>query len=210
MSDDELLPPERKAAPAPRSGAKPVRKVSKTSLMNAALYHLGRFATSRAGLRQVLERKAWRSLQAHGGDADEVARWIEAVLDSLQKQGWLNDGAFAEARARSLNARGTATRTIRQKLAQKGVAEDDIVAALDRLGEEQGFDDARQSDRMAAVAYARRRRLGPWRGEGELRSERRERDLAALARQGFDLDIARQVIDAETPEQAEDWADSVG
>ena len=50
-------------------------------------------------------------------------------------------------------------------------------------------------DLDAACNYARRRRLGPWRSAG--RAERRERDLAALARQGFGYELALRVIDAE-------------
>jgi len=44
---------------------------------------------------------------------------------------------------------------------------------------------------------ARRRRLGPYRMP-EVRAERRDKDLAALARAGFDYDTARRVIEAET------------
>lgn len=203
--DDDLFP----ASPQTRrsSAGKTVRKVSPSYLMNSALYYLGRFSASRAGLRQVLQRKAWRSLQTHGGDSEEINGWIEATLTTLEQQGWLNDEAFAESRARSLNARGTAQRTIRQKLAQKGIDQDTIAHALDRLAEEHGSADAATSDRCAAVAYARRRRLGPWRLDPQARTERRDRDLAALARQGFSSEVARTVIDASTIADAEDWAE---
>ncbi len=50
-------------------------------------------------------------------------------------------------------------------------------------------------DLLAALRYARRRRLGPFcRGD---RFERREKDLAALARAGFGVAFARPVIDAD-------------
>ena len=45
------------------------------------------------------------------------------------------------------------------------------------------------------MALARRRRLGPFRAEAE-RADRRHRDLAAMARAGFALAVARKVIDA--------------
>ncbi|MDE0409722.1 MAG: RecX family transcriptional regulator, partial [Alphaproteobacteria bacterium] len=51
-------------------------------------------------------------------------------------------------------------------------------------------------------ALARRRRLGPWRDPAE-RAARRQKDLAAMARAGFRLDVARQVIDAEAPPEAD-------
>ena len=75
---------------------------------------------------------------------------------------------------------------------------EDIAAALAVLR-----DQTADPDLAAAIAYARRRRIGPYRTRGD-REERRERDLAALARQGFGYDIARRVIDAHDPEDLEE------
>lgn len=88
-------------------------------------------------------------------------------------------------------------------LGRKGVAAEVIDQALERVAEETGVDDPRLRDLQAAAAYARRRRLGPWRDDAA-REERRDRDMAALARQGFSHDIARRVIDAESPEALEE------
>ena len=52
---------------------------------------------------------------------------------------------------------------------------------------------------QAAVALARRRRLGPFRPEKD-RKDKRLRDLAAMARAGFAFDIAKKVIDAKDPD----------
>lgn len=189
------------------------RKVSRSFLMNAAVYYLQRFSSSRAGVRRVLMGKVRRSLAHHGGDAEEAAAWVDEVLDTLQKQGFLNDATFAEARAHSLAARGTAGRAIRMKLAEKGVDKDTIDAALATLAEEVGHrtgqgEDA-NPDLTAAVAYARRRRLGPYRLDPQARADRRDRDMAALARQGFSPAIALQVIDAEDLAELEDEAGRV-
>ena len=205
---DLIREPEEK----PRKKKVP-RKVSRSSLMNAAVYYLQRFAASREGVRRVLATKVRRSLAYHGGDQEEAAAWVEEVLDTLQKQGFLDDAAFAEARARSLAARGTAGRAIRMKLAQKGVDKDIIDDALASLAEEVGYrtgqgDDA-NPDLTAAVAYARRRRLGPYRLDPDARAERREKDVAALARQGFSPDIALKVVDAEDLADLEDEAGRV-
>ncbi len=201
---DPDRPPRERKAP---------RKVTRAALMNAAVYYLQRFAASREGVRRVLTTKVRRSLAHHGGDAEEAAAWVEEVLDTLQKQGFLDDAAFAEARARSLAARGTAGRAIRMKLAQKGVDRDIIDHALASLAEEVGYrtgqgEDA-NPDLTAAVAYARRRRLGPYRADPDARAARREKDMAALARQGFSPDIALKVIDAEDLDDLEDEAGRV-
>ena len=52
----------------------------------------------------------------------------------------------------------------------------------------------------AALRYARRRRLGPYRVDREIATENRQRDLASLGRAGFSYDTARRVVDADDPE----------
>ncbi|HEY9537533.1 MAG TPA: hypothetical protein VIS03_08050, partial [Kiloniellaceae bacterium] len=61
--------------------------------------------------------------------------------------------------------------------------------------------DSSDVELRAALRYARRRRLGPFRLESgpDDRAERRERDLAALGRRGFDYETARRIIDSDDP-----------
>jgi regulatory protein len=106
----------------------------------------------------------------------------------------LDDAAFARVRALRLHGRGKSVRAIRAELTQKGVAEMEIGAALAALAEETPEDSP--PDLEAAKRTAKRRRLGPWRPEDQ-RFERREKDLAALARAGFSYSVAKQVIDGE-------------
>ncbi len=172
------------------------RKATATSLDRAALHYLGRYASSAANLRRVLMRRVERSAWAHGTDAEEGAKLVEDIVERFQRARLLDDLAYAEGRAQSLHRRGASLRAIRTRLVAKGVAVDDIEAALAALGE-----DTADPDRTAALAYARRRRIGPWR-KGE-RDAFRERDLAALSRQGFSYDIARWVVGAESVEELE-------
>ena len=99
-------------------------------------------------------------------------------------------------RVGGLHRRGTSGRFIRHRLALKGVPKDDIEAALETLAEE-----VVDPDRRAAIAYARRRRIGPWRQDD--RDQYRDRDLAALGRQGFSFDIALWIVDAESSDACE-------
>ncbi|HTH17687.1 MAG TPA: regulatory protein RecX, partial [Magnetospirillum sp.] len=70
-------------------------------------------------------------------------------------------------------------------------------SALAQLAE-----DVPEPDLAAAIRLAKKRRLGPFRLSD--RDEMRQKDLAALARAGFDFDTCRQVIEAESPEALED------
>ncbi|MFN7130599.1 MAG: recombinase RecX, partial [Myxococcales bacterium] len=56
----------------------------------------------------------------------------------------------------------------------------------------------RDPEEAAAWALARRKRLGPF-GKPELRSDRRQRDLAALVRAGFAFPLVKRVVDGEPP-----------
>jgi len=167
-----------------RTGPKPV---TKERLERIALHYLERFASSAENLRRVLLRRVDRSARLHGTDAAEGAQWVDALVERYRRSGLLDDRAYAEAKTQSLRRRGASARMVRQKLGAKGVDADTVAAALDAAG---GADDL-----AAAFAYARRRRLGPF-GPAASRKDRRQRDMAALARAGYDYDTARKVIDA--------------
>ena len=57
-------------------------------------------------------------------------------------------------------------------------------------------------DMAAALAFARRRRIGPWR-RGEDNRETRDREGAALARSGFSYEISRRIVSMSLDEAEE-------
>lgn len=185
---------ERKERKKPRGP----KKVTEKYLERVALWYLDRWGGASGRLRRLLLRRVQDSERVHGTDPEEGRRWIEALILRLQENGVLNDRLVAESRARSHFAKGQALSAVARKLRQDGLGDEDIQAAIERLAEE------RPAPNLEAAAnYARRRRLGPYRAETE-REGRRERDLAALARRGFDYQTARCVIEAESVEALED------
>jgi regulatory protein len=171
-------PPSRRRGPKPATSA---------SLENAALHYLERFASSSAQLKRVLMRKVLRSVRAHGTDAEAGERLIDDIIARYLRAGLLDDRAYAAQKAASLRRRGASGYAIRGKLALKGVESRLIDAALAGEGD--------ASELAAACALVRRRRLGPLRAAKE-RAAHRQKDLAALARAGFGLDLARRVLGA--------------
>lgn len=184
--------PSRKGAGGRRRGRVP-RKATKAHLENAALWYLARFQATAASLERVLMRRVIRSARHHGTDPEQGREWVRALIARHREAGLIDDDAFARARAETLNRRGLSRRAIAAKLAEKGVARAHIDAALEAL--EAGSAEAGGPDLAAARLRARKRGLGPWR-RGE-RRERREKDLAALARAGFSYAVARRVIDGD-------------
>ena len=178
------------------------RKVSPTYLENSAAYYLGRFSTSSANLRRVMMRKIYLSATHHGTDTEEAEKWLDALIEKFERLGYLDDKAFAQMRARGLHARGTPLVGIKFKLMKQGVGEDDIAAALTHLEEE---NETRDLDWDAAIKLARRRRLGPYGSHDlEVRKERREKDMSALARAGFGYDIAQRIVEATSIDELEE------
>ncbi len=208
IHDDEV--PTRAATrnrkrQAERKGPKPPRKATPEYLERAALYYLERYASSAENLRRILLRKVERSARAHDTGREEEgreegAKAVDSLVERMIRAGLLNDRAYAEARVVTLHRAGQGVQAIRARLLAKGVDDDTIAAALERLHEE-----AAEPELAAALRYARRRRLGPYRMHG--RADNRQRDLAALARKGFSLDLARRVVDVEELAELEAEAD---
>ena len=178
------------------------KKATPERLEKAALFYLERYASSSENLRRVLMRRVERSARIHGGDREENAAAVDAIIARFLKAGLLDDQSFAQARAASLHRRGASMRAIRMKLSEKGVDAATAEKALETLADDLALDGEADPDLTSAINYARRRRIGPYRTgpyrNGD-REEYKQRDLAALGRQGFSYDIAKRVIDAETP-----------
>ena len=181
------------------------KRITPSYLRNSALYYLDRFGTSRANLRRVMMRKINRGLAEHGGDRDEAVDWLEALLDDLERLGYVNDAEYAASRARALHRGGAGERKIRAKLREKGIASETIDRALEALAERTRGE--HPPDLVAAARYARSRRLGPYR-KGDHSPESRRKELGKLARAGFDYEIAMRVVDMKEPDMIDEIIDS--
>lgn len=155
------------------------------SLEQAALGYAGRYATSRAKLRSYLERKV-----RERGWAGEAGPDFDALIARMASLGYVDDRAFAMARAASLSRRGYGERKLEAALRAAGVSEEDRVKAKA---------DARESAWAAALRFAERRKIGPF---AALAPDRQARDkaMAALLRAGHPLDLSRLLASARPGE----------
>lgn len=153
-----------------------------------ALSYLERYASSAANLRRVLERRAMRRLGAEREQLAAARTSIEELVGRYRAAGLLDDAAYAAGRARRRLARGEPLRRIAAGLAAKGVEAADAASALAALR-----DGNVDPDLAAACAFARRRRLGPYR-PAPADAVARGRELAAFARAGFDRQTAQLVL----------------
>ena len=173
----------------PKPRRRPPPRLTPANLRQAVLDYLDRFAASLKRLDQVMSRKIKASAAAHGDDPAALQAALPPILAGLVKQGILNDRELAEARTRSLIRRGGSRTKIRANLAAKGIDAATTALALERMKLE--FDDP---DLEAAIAYARRRRLGRFRSDPDKAVSQRQKDIAAMARAGFAPALARRAL----------------
>ena len=181
---------------------RPARPITAKYLQNAATFYLERYPSTAEGLRRVLNRRVAKAKMVEAPIMDNVEQAIAAIVARFVDAGVIDDKAFAQTKARSLHRRGTSTRLTRRKLNLAGVDGDTLDKAMVALDEELHTNPVTREWR-AAVALAKRRRLGPFRLAKD-RADRRTRDLAAMARAGFAYDVAKKVIDAKDPDSLDE------
>jgi len=166
---------------APRAPKPPPKPLDAAAVERLALHYVGKYATTRAKLGEYLRRK----LRERGWEG-EGSFDISALAERFAEQGYVDDRAFAEARAEALGRRGYGIRRVSQALTVAGIEEDDAAPVRAAAGE-RGWE--------AALAYAKRKRIGPY-GEGISDPARRQKALAAMIRAGHPFDHARRILQA--------------
>ena len=153
--------------------------LDRESLDRLALRYVERFATSRAKLADYLRRK----VRERGWDGP--ASDPQALADRFAELGYIDDRAFAEARARSMARRGLGERRIAVAFRAAGIEPEDAEAVAPQIAE---------GATEAALALARRKRIGPFASERAERQQR-EKQLAQMVRGGHSFALARRIVD---------------
>jgi len=166
-------------------------------LRNVALYYLSRYAASENSLRRVLQNRLRRAALAHPDFAadlklqGDLRETIEQIIASHVKTGAVNDAFLADVKVASLRRGGKSTRFIRQKLAERGLGKDHVARALQQHDGDEGDEEA---DLKAALAHAKKRRLGPFRTRDADKEGIHQKDFANLARAGFSANVIRKIL----------------
>lgn len=164
------------------------RKLTKRRLANIGRHYLDRHASSVARFRLFLLRRARRELDP-GEPLDQVRAWIDDIAEELCRLGLLDDTRYARREAVRGVSLGRTPRRIRVGLRAKGVAQSIATAVAPNDSD---------AEWTAAVAIARRRRIGPYRETTRDRGTD-TRDLGVLARAGIPFGIAQRLIKLQAP-----------
>ena len=157
---------------------RPPPPLDTAALERLALRYVERFATTRGKLSDYLRRKI-RERGWAGAPADPAA-----LAERMAELGYVDDLAWAQGKAAALGRRGLGARRVAGALMQARVEEADRATVAPEV-----------ADRAVgtALAFARRKRLGPW-SRTEVDRAGRDKQLAAMLRAGHPLDLARRIL----------------
>lgn len=165
-------------APSDRSR----KRLTATRLDELALAYVARFATSKAKLARYLTRKVRESEWIDESDAMAAC---EAAVQKMARLGFLDDRQYAAMRGGAMTRRGLGVRRVKAQLYVDGIASEDSGEAVAA---------AEDAAVAAAVGFARRRRFGPFATRAFDDPAQRERQVAAFARAGHSLALARRIL----------------
>ena len=177
------------------SGAEPLidenREKALSRIRERALLLLDSRARSRQELRDRLVK------------AEFEPELVDEVLDSFQRNGLVDDLAFARERVRQrFERRGKSAAMLDVELQRKGVGEADRAEALSVIDR----DDEREVARALATKKAKQVKRIP--EDRQQRDKELRRIVGVLARRGFNsgmsLELAREALDERCAELEED------
>ena len=162
-------------------------------MRNFAFAYVEKYAPSKQQLKTYLLKKYLKTTQANVRKQD-VNNLIDIVLADLEKNKFINDKFYSESKARSMIQRGSSINKIRNYLFGKGINDDFIKGTLDKINNENS-----DQDFFSAIKLCKKKRIGPAR-TNDNRPLFYKKDISLLARNGFDFETSKKVMDIEKEE----------
>lgn len=153
--------------------------LNSADLERYALRYVERYATTRVKLAAYLSRK----LRERGWDGEKSPD-IEGLAQRMADLGYVNDRLYAESKAGAMARRGLGARRVRQALRFDGIEEEDAASLAPAI------EDGAQA---SAIAFARRKRIGPYAREAADRVLQ-EKWMGAMIRAGHAPGLARAIV----------------
>ncbi|MDA9650413.1 RecX family transcriptional regulator [Candidatus Pelagibacter sp.] len=177
----------------------PIRNKKKTlqvtvdEIRNFAFVYVEKYAPSKQQLKTYLLKK-YMKLSSSDVRKKDVNKLIDIVLLDLEKNKFINDQFYSETKAKSMIQRGNSISKIRNYLMGKGINSEFINDTVDRIKE-----DNSDQDFFSAIKICKKKRIGPARVEDN-RVLFYKKDISLLARNGFDFETSKKVMDISKDE----------
>ena len=172
----------------------PIRNKKKTlqvtvdEMRNFALSYVEKYAPSKQQLKTYLLKKYLKA-SIPSVKKQDINDLIDVVLSDLEKSRFINDKFYSDSKAKSMIQRGSSINKIRNYLIGKGINDEFIRETVNKIQ-----DDNSDQDFFSAVKICKKKRIGPARTEDN-RSLFYKKDISLLARNGFDFETSKKVMD---------------
>ena len=177
----------------------PIRNKKKTlqvtvdEMRNFAFTYVEKYSPSKQQLKTYLLKK-YMKLSATDSRKKDVNKLIDVVLSNLEKNKFINDQFYSESKAKNMVKRGHSLNKIRNYLMGKGIDQEFIKDTVKKIR-----DDNIDQDFFSAIKICKKKRIGPARTEDN-RTLFYKKDISLLARNGFDFETSKKVMDIEKDE----------
>ena len=177
----------------------PIRNRKKTlqvtvdEMRGFAFAYVEKYAPSKQQLKTYLLKK-YMKLSASDSRKKDVNKLIDIILSDLEKNKFINDKFYSESKAKSMVLRGNSLNKIRNYLMGKGINQEFIKDTVNKIRE-----DNSDQDFFSAIKICKKKRIGPARAEDN-RNLFYKKDISLLARNGFDFETSKKVMDIEKDE----------
>ena len=177
----------------------PIRNKKKTlkatveEMRNFVFTYVAKYAPSKQQLKTYLLKKYLKTSIPNIKKQD-ITSLIDIVLSDLEKNKFINDKFYSDSKAKSMIQRGSSINKIRNYLIGKGIDDQFIKDTVSKIQDENS-----DQDFFSAIKICKKKRIGPARTEDN-RPLFYKKDISLLARNGFDFETSRKVMDIEKDE----------
>jgi|TARA_B100001057_G_scaffold457265_1_gene505412 regulatory protein len=174
----------------------PIRNKKKTlevtveEMRNFAFAYVEKYAPSKQQLKTYLLKK-YLKISVSNVKKQDVINLIDIVLSDLEQNKFINDKFYSESKAKSMIQRGNSINKIRSYLIGKGINDQYIKDTVEKINNENS-----DQDFFSAIKLCKKKRIGPARTEDN-RTLFYKKDISLLARNGFDFETSKKVMDIE-------------
>ncbi len=174
----------------------PIRNKKKTlqvtvdEMRNFAFSYVQKYAPSKQQLKTYLLKK-YLTTSSIKVKKQDVTNLIDIVLSDLEKNRFISDKFYSESKAKSMIKRGNSINKIRSYLIGKGINDRFIKETITKISDENS-----DQDFFSAIKICKKKKIGPARIEDN-RSLFYKKDISLLARNGFDFETSKKVMDLD-------------
>ena len=165
-------------------------EVTVEEMSNFAFAYVENYAPSKQQLKTYLLKK-YLKISVSNVKKQDVINLIDIVLSDLEKNKFINDKFYSESKAKSMIQRGNSINKIRSYLIGKGINDQYIKDTVEKINNENS-----DQDFFSAIKLCKKKRIGPARTEDN-RTLFYKKDISLLARNGFDFETSKKVMDIE-------------